>query len=302
MSYVLITPVLNEAPYLPQLAKTVLSQSVKPDIWVVVDGGSRDGSLEIAEDILSPYEWSHVIRQKIFHEKGYSHKNIAQAVNEGYEHVKKLARGTGTDFSFIGKTDATPDLQPDYYEALIVEMTEDPMIAVACGTPYLDSGCQERSLGPAISFDSFGFNDIRLYRRDFFEEVGGYPLTYAPDVVLLVEARRRNLRYVVSNRTSYVESRLGGSKIGMWKGFEMKGRTMYALNYHPLLVLMNAAYYSWSYHPHYQALPVLAGYMKSIIAGGEKISNVHVSRYFHDERIVEVLGSIRRRRRHRDRH
>ena len=39
-----------------------------------------------------------------------------------------------------------------------------------------------------------GYNDIRLYRRDFFEQVNGYPISYSPDSVLLIKAINRDGR------------------------------------------------------------------------------------------------------------
>jgi cellulose synthase/poly-beta-1,6-N-acetylglucosamine synthase-like glycosyltransferase len=48
--YVVITPVRNEEEYLPYTLKSMMSQTVKPLKWIIVNDGSTDRTGEIAEE------------------------------------------------------------------------------------------------------------------------------------------------------------------------------------------------------------------------------------------------------------
>jgi len=238
MSYVLITPIKDEAKNLQQLKNTILNQTVKPLVWVIVDSGSEDGGFQIAKELFEEYNWIHVIQQKQFFEKGYGYKNFAEAINEGYSYAKKLCSENGIDYSFVGKTDATPILAKDYFETLLTEMKKDPRISISCGSQKLYYKGKKIDVKPMRRIPLTGFNDIRLYRREFFEEVGGYPLAPSPDGILLVKAKNRGWKAKVIQETYFVKPRLGGSKIGVWEGNELKGKAMYALGHNPLHMLI----------------------------------------------------------------
>ena len=52
MSYVLLTKFWNETQRIPGLVETILKQEVGPDVWLLLDDGSTDGSLELFERLL----------------------------------------------------------------------------------------------------------------------------------------------------------------------------------------------------------------------------------------------------------
>jgi len=110
LSYVLITPVKDEKENLQQLKTTILNQTLLPVIWVAVDGSSRDGSFNRAEDLFRDYEWIRIIRQQHFCEGGDNYKNMSAAINEGYEFAKQQCADRHLTYSYVGKTDATPIL------------------------------------------------------------------------------------------------------------------------------------------------------------------------------------------------
>jgi len=284
MSYVLITPIKNEVKSINQLKRVVLSQTIRPSFWVIVDGKSKDGSFEISRELFEE-EWIHVIQQKTFFEKGYSHKNFAQAINEGYNHISELRKKKKIKYEFIGKTDATPILANNYFETLMSEMKKNPKLAIICGTQHLYISSRKITMHPLHKI--LRLNDIRLYRREFFEEMGGYPLSYYPDAVLAIKAMNKGWDIKITNKTSFKEPRLGGSKIGIWKGYKLKGKAMYGLWFNPLLVLLIAAYNSFKYPPHYQGIAMLQGYISSIFKKDERIDDNEIKRYFSKEIIRE---------------
>jgi len=292
MSYVLITPIKDEAKNLQQLKNTILNQTVRPIVWIIADSGSKDRNLQIAKKLFEGYDWIHVIQQKQFFEKGYSHKNFAEAINEGYSYAKKLCSENGINYSFVGKTDATPILAKNYFETLLTEMKKDPRIAITCGSQKLHYKDKKIDVKPLRGIPLTAFNDIRLYRKEFFEEMGGYPLAPSPDGILLIKAKNRGWKVKIIPETYFVKPRLGGSKIGIWKGNKSKGKTMYVLGYNLLLMLFNALYLSFKFPPHYQALPIIWGYLLSAIRREEKIEDEEILEYYGKKRLKEVIYAL----------
>lgn len=289
MNYILITPIKDEVENLPRLKEIVLDQTVKPLIWVIVDSGSEDGSFQLSRRLFVKYEWVYIIKQQKIFESGYGCENFAEAINEGYEYAKNLCYEKGINYSFVGKTDATPVLAKDYFGTLLSYMNDDPKIAITCGTQILHYKGKRITIGSLFNVPLTGFNDIRLYSKQFFEEVGGYPLTFsAPDGILLIKAVNRGWKIKVIDKTNFIKTRLGGSKLGIWKGLILKGKKLYFLGHHPVLLLLNAFRISFKSPPHYQALPMIYGYLQCVIERHEKIQDKEVLEYY-EKRLKEII-------------
>ena len=247
MSYILVTPILNEAESLHQLKETVFGQTVRPVFWVIGDGGSTDRSYEIATEIFKEYGWVRVIKQKNYSDTGYSHKNFANNINDCMDFAKKMCAEGNIKYSFVGKTDATPILAGDYFEKLLAEMENNPKLAFTCGSQYLLHDQKGDIAGKKSSYQVIkGYNDIRLYRREFIE-MGGYPVFFAPDSVLMIKALNKGWDIKKVEKTYFVKSRVNGSKIGYWNGYKLKGKGMYTLGYNPILLFLIAVYFTRSY-------------------------------------------------------
>lgn len=52
MSYLLVSPCRNEADYMKLTLDSVVSQTVKPALWVIVDDGSTDETSMIMQVVI----------------------------------------------------------------------------------------------------------------------------------------------------------------------------------------------------------------------------------------------------------
>jgi len=286
MQYLLITPLKDEEGYLNSLRHSVINQTFKPRLFVIVDSGSRDRTYETARTIFSSYDWVHVIKQQTFYEKSYGHKNFAQAINEGYHYAKQVTESQKIAFDFIGKTDATPILAHDYFEKLLSEMEIDNKLAFTCGKQVIQYGKKEIEIKERLGLQDTAINDIRLYRRDFFEQTGGYPLCFSPDTVLFVKAITHGWNIKKIDTTYFLKPRPDGTKIGFWKGNMLKGYGRYCLGYHPLTFLVSIIDNSISMPPHYQGFPLLMGYLSGILKCKRRNSDPDVRDYFGTRRLA----------------
>lgn len=287
--YALLTAVRNELGNLQTLRDSVFGQSHKPCIWTIVDSGSTDGTYEALKSEFGGIDWIHLHRQRRFPEQGYGHRNFAQAINEAYSEAQRLADERDIAWTYIGKTDATPILPAAYFETLITEMERNPKLAVVCGYQNMVLNRRIIRIRPRDGIPLSGFNDIRLYRKTFFEMVGGYPISYAPDTVILLRAVRAGWQVQVTDKTIFEKRRLGGSSIGVWKGYMLKGEAMHYLGYHPLLMLANALDYSMRYPPHYQGLPIVAGFLRETARRSRRIEDEYVLNHFGRARLKSIF-------------
>ena len=80
--YIMVTPVKNEEDSLPNQARSVLEQTFKPSLWVIVDDGSTDGTVDIIRDLTNKHNWIKTIKL------GKSHRDlgvhISHVCREGF--------------------------------------------------------------------------------------------------------------------------------------------------------------------------------------------------------------------------
>ena len=292
MNYILITPIKDESESLPKLKETILNQTVKPLAWVICDGNSKDGSFQIAMDLFKDYEWVHVIKQKTFFESGYWHKNFAAGLNDCYQYAKEIAKNNDIKYGFVAKTDATPVLSSNYFEILIEEMEKDPKLAFVCGLETFQLKNSKIEYNQVAGISGTGLNDVRLYRKDFLEEMQGFPVTNSPDVVIEIKALNKGWNFKLINRARFTEPRLGGSKMGLWNGYRLEGKVKYSLGYPILLVLLSTVYSCFKYTP--KGIAILFGYFSSYIGREKKINDEEVLEYF-DNRLMQIVLELMKR-------
>ncbi|MDD1771429.1 MAG: hypothetical protein LUQ09_00750 [Methanomassiliicoccales archaeon] len=284
----LITPIRDEKDQLEHMRRTVLAQEMRPDLWAIVVGKSSDGSLEAATELFSDLDWVHVVPQTSY-APGHGHMNFARGVNDGLAFIIK--EEDGRPFQYISKVDATVDLDKDYFLKLAQALDVDKDLVIVCGEEVFESDGGKAVPTQPSGDIIIGFNDNRLYRRDFLVSVGGYPVSISPDTVLLVRSHKMGKGQKVLTTTGYRETRLGFNKEGAWKGYFQWGRGMYRLDYHPLLMFSVAVYFGLRFAPHYQGLALPLGYLKGFIDREERINDPEVRHYFRKERLTQVARS-----------
>src|SRR5262249_39007821 len=59
--YLLISPCRDEAKYMRETLESVISQSIQPTKWVIVDDGSTDNTPQILAEYQAKHDWIEVI-------------------------------------------------------------------------------------------------------------------------------------------------------------------------------------------------------------------------------------------------
>lgn len=192
MTVSLIMTVRNEAASLPGLLDSVLRQTMLPAEVVIVDGGSTDGTVEVA------LGYRDRLPVRVLVKPG---ANISEGRNAAIE---------AAQYDIIAVTDAGVRLDPGWLEALVAPLLDregDVDVDVASGFFVADPQTPfERAMGatvlPALEdIDSESFlpsSRSVAFRKRAWEDAGGYPewLDYCEDLVFDIRLRALGKRFV----------------------------------------------------------------------------------------------------------
>jgi glycosyltransferase involved in cell wall biosynthesis len=138
----IVTPSYNQAEYVEEAIRSVLEQDYEPIEYLVVDGGSTDGSVEIIKRYADRLAW------------WTSEQDGGQAA--------ALNRGFGrTRGKYIGWLCSDDTLLPGAISRLVQELEREPRLILAYGDAvYTDAGSQLRDAAP-----SGEWNPARMVRE-----------------------------------------------------------------------------------------------------------------------------------------
>lgn len=159
----IVTPSFNQAPFLRAAIESVLSQDYPHIEYIVLDGGSSDGSVDILREHGGRLSW----------ESG-ADRGQADALAKGF------ARAKG---SILGWLNADDILFPNTLSQAVAYLDSHPAVALVYGDAvYLDA--DGRELMPCRQVRPFDLRRLRywsdyivqpsaFFRRAVYEEVGG---------------------------------------------------------------------------------------------------------------------------------
>jgi glycosyltransferase involved in cell wall biosynthesis len=162
--YVLVSPCRNEAAFMRQTLASVLAQTLRPSEWVVVDDGSTDETPRILAEYAAQHPWIKVVTRP---DRGT--RSVGPGVIEAF--YCGYAAIASTDYDFLCKLDLDLRLPPRYFEILIERMNANPRIATCSGKSYVE---EDGRLVNERHGDDTSLGMTKLYRRECFEQIGGF--------------------------------------------------------------------------------------------------------------------------------
>ena len=281
MNYVLITPAHNEEAFIERTLASMVAQTRLPERWVIVDDGSTDRTAQIVEGYASRYQWIELFRMPQRINRSFAGK--VHAFNAGLERAGSL------EFDVIGNLDADLSFEPDYLEFLIGKFAEDPRLGVA-GTPFTEDD------GYDTARDSFeGENHVaggcQLFRRQCFEEVGGYIPNRAGgiDWIAVTTARMRGWK-----TRSFPEKRfhhyrtLGTAGKGPLRALFSYGEKDYYLGGSPIWQLFRVAYRMTKKPVLLGGLALLSGYIWAALRRSHRAASPELMRFHRHEQMKKL--------------
>ncbi len=279
LGYILMTPCKNEEKSLPELAKSIINQTLIPNLWLVVNDNSTDNSAEILRDLEIKYNWIRVVKSDGIKRDLSFH--YAKVVSEGFSLALEISTAEKIPFEYVGLIDADMVLEKSFFEKIIDRFEKDSRLGVASGsTAYLEKDQLVTEKGR----ENLPIGGLRVWRRECFIETGGFPISYSADSVSNVLAILHGWETEKFDDIVGLQTRRTGSAEGLWRGYRTKGESDYYRDYHPLYTLFKSVKYTFT-NPFYIGIAYMEGYINGVIRIRKKIDIPEVRQYYRKKHL-----------------
>jgi poly-beta-1,6-N-acetyl-D-glucosamine synthase len=225
--YVVISPVRDESAFLPSTFASMLSQTVRPKEWILVDDGSKDRTGELIDSYARAHRWIRALHRS---DRGFRNPGggVVEAFNAGLQEV------TYRDWQFIVKMDGDLSFECNYFEQCFRRFSEFPKLGIAGGVIcYQQNGDKRFENNPLFHVRGA----TKIYKRECWEAIGGFWPAAGWDTVDEIKANRLGWETRSFPELHLIHHRHTGSANGRWNGFVKNGKANYICGYHPLFML-----------------------------------------------------------------
>jgi len=284
--YILVTPAKNEEENLPRVIKCVLAQTKKPRLWLIVDDGSTDNTYRIAKKHSELKEWIYVEKLNREKEEYDTEFGYSKVVKFGIENAMEKCQNEKINYKYVGILDADILLEKNYFELLLDKAESTKNCGIISGRLDLDGKKDFR--------EGYPRGGAMLFHKKCLKEIGGYPITAAPDTVTNIKAKNRGWNLIKYYKAKGLQLRPPREGAGIWKGYKRKAEGRYYLNYHPVNAFLTSLYLCTKF-PFYQGIAYFVGYFKSYFLNEPQTDDEEVKRFFYYESFNNLRKKIKKR-------
>ena len=228
-----------------------------------------DKTPEIIDELSSEYKWiiGHELKDEVF-EYDPTHR-YSVVVREGFKVARKIGHERGLPYGFIGLVDADFILERRFFEKVLGEFRREPKLGIASGGVYLLRG---KKLVWERTNPNFARGSPRVFRRECFDDIGGYRKFYSPDALSNYMARIKGWKVKQIVSAIAVQMRATQERYGYYKSSIKRGYVNYYLGTPPLSALLWVLYMGIFDSP-IKASGFLKGYLEKLVSREDKIDN-----------------------------
>ena len=284
LKYVLITPARNEEKSIEREIQSVISQTVLPEKWVIINDVSTDRTEEIITRYMNTYPWIELVNMPATRDRNFAAK--VDCFNAGYERVKD------TTYEIIGNLDADISFENDYIEFLLDKFARDPELGVA-GTPFVEDDGYS-SIDDSFEGERHVAGGCQLFRKKCFEDIGGYIPNKAGgiDWIAVTTARMKGWKTQSFREKVFHHHRSLGTGESNWiKAAFSYGQKDYYLGNHPLWEALRILYRMTKKPFIIEGIILLLGYSWAFITRVKRPISKELMR-FHRYEEMQKLKAI----------
>lgn len=291
----IISPAKDESQYIRRTIQSMVAQTHRPTMWIIVDDGSTDGMGEIADEAARRHDWIKVVHR----EKGTARRVGPGVIDAFYEGLSTVDL---KDYDYVCKFDADVEFQPGYFEEMLRRFESNPRLGTASGKCYtpvgeLDDGRELLALERIRDDISVGL--AKLYRRRCFEEIGGFVREVMWDGIDC--HRCRQLGWEAASygdpELALVHLRLmGSSSKSIYHGRRRWGYGQYYMGTHPLYLLAISTYRMAERPWILGGLNIFYGYVAAWLRRAPRYENKEFRKHLRSWQMKELSKLLRTRK------
>ncbi len=223
MKYVIVIPAKDEEKNIADTLQSVVDQTLKPEVCLVVDDNSSDQTSNIVNDYSKRYSFIKYFKN-ISPKDTYSlGGHVVEVFNIGVQHLK----GQGVDFEYAIKMDADITFVGTYIQS-ISEKNTNGELGIFSGTPYyMHNGKKIIDYSPLWH----AHGQFKIYSMKCLEDIGGIPLSLGWDTADNIKAMAKGWKTQAYRDVFYKMHRKVGGKSSLKKGRINHGIGAYVLGY-----------------------------------------------------------------------
>ena len=232
LGYACVTPARDEEENLRRLADSMLSQTVQPVRWVIVENGSTDRTAQIASQLAAAHPWIRLLQTGA----GDRYDRTSPYMRAWHAGVESL-EGLG---DVVVKLDADVSFEPGFFAGVLTAFAEDETLGIASGSchEWHDDGWREWVLpGDAA------WGPTRSYRRGCLELVLPLDDSVGYAAIDVTKAQLAGYRVRTLRDLPFRHHRVEGTGEGSkWRAWLGEGAAAHYVGYRPLFVLGRCLY------------------------------------------------------------
>lgn len=293
MKLLVVIPFLNEERYLPKVLASIAAQTVLPDRLVLVDDGSTDRSLAIAEDFAAAHPFVTVLQRP---PRPPARDRLVTASE--LKAFQWALTEVDVAFDILAKVDADMCLTPRLFEEVVRRFAEDPQLGMTgahLSTVTGPDGAvrRERSRPDHVR----GAN--KFYRRECYQQISPLPPFLGWDTIDELRARLHGWRTVSFDLPGGdpVQLRPTGTQDGALRSFGRGGECAWGYGAHPLHVLLGGVTRMTERPRVLGGLNFVAGWALAGLRGRPR-AEPELRRFVRREQLANIrrLGRLRARK------
>jgi glycosyltransferase involved in cell wall biosynthesis len=223
--YIIISPARNEENNIRHTLDSVVSQTVLPMKWIIVNDGSSDKTADIIKEYTAKYEWITLINLA---DRGY------YDLMSGGE-IKAFFKGFNTirdsNYQYLAKLDGDISFDEHYFENLLKMFSSNPKLGIASGACYY---LIDNKLVLEKTYKNHVRGAARIYRRECWDNIGGVIDKLSWDAIDVYKARMLGWETRSFEEIKMIHHEKTWTKGGVLHGRMRSGTLQYMMGTHPL--------------------------------------------------------------------
>lgn len=272
-AYLLISPCRNEAEYMRRTIDSVIAQSIRPSLWVIVNDGSTDATPEILSEYCSHHDWIKVVEKP---DRG--HRSVGPGVVEAF--YVGIETVDLTQFGYLCKLDLDLELPRKYFEELIRRMNANKRIGTCSGKAYFLHRSGEKvseKIGNEMSLGMTKFYDVIC-----FKQIGGFVREVMWDGLDCHKARQ--LGWIACSwddeELNFEHLRpMGSSQNGILTGRRRHGFGQYYMGSDPVYFFVTAILKMFHPPRFWGGLAMIQGYLGAVIKNETQHQDIELRKF-----------------------